>query len=206
MFWREFPSKAAAKIAIQKIINEQPFKQPFESSLISDLILERHYFCSLRGLRPSRFRKIPSYGAYSFEGDFTGWLERDIGWHPVSWTKCLMPPLTEWDRIVRAMRDRCLDAKTFYRDAHFICEGCGIEESAEVHHKQPSFLAIATSIRADVSDVEIADCLSGWDWFVKGDFSLPEGHKITGLFDQRHNLANLEALCKDCHNKTKKRS
>ncbi len=69
IFWRDFKTQSAAVKAIQEIINAEEFKTPFESELISDLIFERHYFCSRHGLRPTRFRKIPAYNAYSFEGD-----------------------------------------------------------------------------------------------------------------------------------------
>jgi hypothetical protein len=207
MFWRDFPTKKAARIAIQQIVNSQPFKQPFECPLISDLIQERHYFCSLHNLRPSRFRKIPSYAAYSFEGDFSGnSTEPNIGWHPVSWTKCLIPPQTGWDRIVRAMRDRCEPIKLSHRAAHPVCEDCGFENSCEVHHKSHSFLAIAEEIRSKVLESEISDCLSGWNWFLKDNFALPEEHRITKLFDVLHRSVTLQALCRACHNRTKRKS
>lgn len=207
MFWRNFATKAAATAAIQQIINTQAFKVPFESELISDLVYERHYFCSIRGLRPARFRKIPGYKAYSFEGDFSGCqLERTIGWHPVSWTKCLNPPQTDWDRIVRAMRDRCEPIKSKYRNAHPICEACGVLSSTEVHHSSPTFLALTELIRSQIEDLEITDCLANWDWFEKDDFALPEGHRITELFDFYHDLSTLQALCKGCHDKTKKKA
>lgn len=206
MFWRAFKTKAEATKAIQAIINERPFFEPFESELISDLIAEKHYFCSINGFRPTRFRKIPSYGAYSFEGDFSH-LEvlPPIGWHPVSWTGCLKPPKSNWDRIVRAMRDRIKPTKLTYRDFHPICEDCGLRASEEAHHKDPSFQEIAEAVRVTVSDREILDCLGNWNWFEKSDFSLPEGHPITLEFDRIHRGARLEALCRPCHNKTKKK-
>ena len=206
MFWREFPTKKAAEDRIRGIVNAQPFKIPFESSLISDLVLERHYFCSLRGLRPLRFRKLPGYGAYTFEGDFSGLSTPErIGWHPVSWTKCLAEPLTDWDRIIRAMRDRIEPVKTRYRELHPICEACNLRLTVEAHHLDPAFLSISDSVRGRVSDSEVSDCLAGWNWFLRDNFILPEGHHITIVFDQLHAIATLQALCRECHNKTKRR-
>jgi hypothetical protein len=141
MFWREFPTKKAVEEAIRGIVTPQSFRIPFESSLISDLVLERHYYCSLRGLRPSRFRKLPGYGTYTFEGDFSGLsTPQPFDWHPVSWTKCLAEPPTEWSQIVRAMRDRIEPVKTRYRELHLICETCNLRPTAEVHHSNPTFL------------------------------------------------------------------
>jgi len=206
MFWREFPTKKAAEDTIRGIVNAQPFEVPFESSLISDLVLERHYFCSLRGLRPSRFRKLPGYNAYTFEGDFFGLpTPEPIDWHPVSWAKCLAAPLTEWDRIIRAMRDRIEPVKSRYRQVHPICEACNLRPTAEAHHSRPAFLSISDSVRSRVSDSEVSDCLAGWKWFLHDNFALPKGHRITILFDELHATATLQALCRECHNKTKRR-
>ncbi len=205
MFWKDYPTQTAAREAIRKIVDAQPFKAPFESDLISDLIVERHYFCSMRKLRPSRFRKIPGYNGYKFQGDFSNLgLTGDVGWHTVSWDKCLKPPMTDWDRIVRAMRDRSEPIKTAHRDQHPFCEACGAVPSDEVHHQSPSFVTLTDSIRSLVNDSEISECLSGWDWFAADNFILPEDHMITRLFDQFHKQALLLALCKGCHNITKK--
>jgi hypothetical protein len=173
------------------------------------LILERHYFCSLRHLRPARFRKLPGYGAYTFEGDFSGLLTPEpIAWHPVSWTKCLAEPLTEWDRIVRAMRDRIEPVKSRYRELHPSCEACNLRPTVEAHHLAPSFLSLSDSIRRCVSDSEVSECLADWNWFVRDTFALPKGHKITitALFDQCHATVTLQGLCRECHNKTKRRT
>ena len=205
MFWRDFPTQTAAREAIRQIVDSHPFKQPFESDLISDLIFERHYFCSLRNLRPSRFRKIPGYNGYEFQGDFSNLgLANGIGWHTVSWDKCLKPPITNWDRIVRAMRDRSEPSKAIYRHQNPFCEMCRAQPSQEVHHHKPSFADLADSIRTLVSESEISECLSDWDWFAEDNFTLPENHKITQLFDHSHQQASLQALCKACHNTTKK--
>ncbi len=205
-FWKHFQTQKAAILEIREIIDVHPFNMPFESELISDLIFERHYFCSKHKLRPSRFRKIKSYSCYSFEGDFSNnTLDPPIEWHAVSWTKCLKKEQTDWDRMIRAMRDRCEPVKTAYKLAHPTCEACKAAPAVEVHHAAPSFIDLTKSIRVDVEDLDIESCLSDWNWFHKKDFALPEGHKITKLFDAAHEDCRLESLCKKCHNKTKKK-
>jgi hypothetical protein len=206
MFWRDFPTATAATKAFQALLNAQPFKVPFTSELLSDLIAERHYFCAPRAIRPTRFRKLPGYSAYTLEGDFTASTPgRGVGWHPVSWTKCVKPMLTDWDRIVRAMRDRIEPKKTTYRFHHPICEACCIRPSDEVHHLDPSFLGISQLVREGLTNDDISSCLGNWNWFEKDDFSLPEGHKITQKFDFIHDFGTLQALCRPCHNLTKRK-
>jgi hypothetical protein len=149
MFWRHFATKKAAEHAIRSVIDSQPFDKPFESALISDLIVERHRFCSRHGLRPSRFRKLRGYGSYFFQGDFSSVSgPRRITWHPVSWIKCLARPQTDWDRIVRGMRDRCESAKIAYRESHPICEKCLTAPSLQAHHARPTFHALTENIRS----------------------------------------------------------
>lgn len=207
MFWRNFTTKTAAENAVREIINPQPFKIPFEAPLISDLILERHYFCSLHGLRPGRFRKLPGYGCYSFEGDFGNQpTPIPIEWHRVSWKKCLDKPLTAWELVVRAMRDRIEPIKSDHRQRYPICEACRECATEEAHHSEPTFTFITTSIRSSVSDADISDCLKDWNWFVRDHFMLPEGHEITKLFDKIHATAKLQSLCRGCHNKTKRKN
>lgn len=204
-FWREYATQKALHAKIKSIVDSQPDKEPFESDLISDLIMEKHYFCSKRGIRPSRFRKIPKGSKYSFEGDFSSCdnIHPPISWHGVSWDKCTKPPQSDWKRIVRAMRDRIKTDKQKYRDEHPFCEDCHIGESKEVHHLKPSFNEIAEEVRRHLDSNDIADCLGDWNWFHKKDFALPENHKITIIFDEIHGKAQLQALCIDCHNKTK---
>ena len=100
MLWREFPTQAALRTAIRERVNPKPFDTPFADSLISDLIAERHYFCSLRGLRPASFKKTRENDPYRFWGLF------DHGWHPVSWDSCVSGPPGKRAIIVRALRDR----------------------------------------------------------------------------------------------------
>jgi hypothetical protein len=206
VFWRDFKTATAARTAIRGIVDAEEMLEPFYSDLISDLILERHYFCSEKGFRPSRFRKLPGYNAYNFQGDFTHCaITPKITWHTVSWDKCLKPWPLKWDWIVRAMRDRCLPEKTAYRVANAYCENCFQNPAADVHHENPSFISLTNTIRSQISEQEIDECLGEWNWFHDKNFQLPEEHKVTVLFDAAHGSAHLKSLCKACHNSTKRK-
>src|SRR4051812_20548615 len=99
MFWRQFATKKAAEEAIRGVIDAQPFDTPFESALLSDLILERHYFCSRRGFQPSRYRKLGGYNEYAVEASFSAAAApRQTGWQSGSWTESLSPLESDWDR------------------------------------------------------------------------------------------------------------
>jgi len=52
MFWKDFKTQESARKAIRQIVDPRPFKEPFESELISDLIVERHYFVRLENCDP----------------------------------------------------------------------------------------------------------------------------------------------------------
>ena len=72
------------------------------------------------------------------------------------------------------------------------------------HHKDPPFREIVKAVREQVTDDEVEDCLGDWDWRKKGNFQLPEGHRITVLFDELHDKAILQAVCKPHHDLTRK--
>jgi hypothetical protein len=104
------------------------------------------------------------------------------------------------------MRDRIEPEKLSYRNEHQTCEICRAAGSVEVHHESPSFIEITQYVLESITADQIADCLGDWDWFVKEDFALPEGHDITRAFDAIHSSATLQALCRVCHNGTKKKT
>lgn len=81
-----------------------------------------------------------------------------------------------------------------------------MNSAEDVHHENPSFVCLANEIRGKVTDHEIENCLGEWDWFAKENFQLPDDHRITSLFDNKHSMATLKSLCKPCHNLTKKKT
>jgi hypothetical protein len=199
MFWRNYSTKKALQETIQGRVNSQPFEVPFEDSLISDLISERHYFCSLAGLRPTSFKKTKENAPYRLYGHF------DHGWHPVSWTKSLSRPRSETELIVRALRDRISPIKMAFRREHPICAHCATAQSEEVHHADPTFEAITDEVLAGLPEDAVNAALSTWDWFKAENFTLPDDLELVRKFDALHKVARLEALCTPCHNETKKR-
>lgn len=199
-FWREFPRQADVEAAIRAVVNPRHFHQSFESPLISDLVQERHYFCRLHGLRPSAFKKTPENTPYRFYGLFAS-----HGWHPVSWRKCLTPPPSREAIIVAAFRKRIEEEKMAFRRANPLCAHCGKAPSEETHHAEPTFKEITERVFAATSGPEIDSAIAAWNWFVKEDFVVPEGHVIAQRFDAMHATARLEALCRECHKATNSR-
>ena len=57
MFGRAFRTFEELKEEVQSVVNARNFDEVFRSDLISDLIAERHCFCSKNGLRPEGFKK-----------------------------------------------------------------------------------------------------------------------------------------------------
>lgn len=197
-YWRDYPRREDLESSVRAIVNPQPFNRPFQSPVLSDLIAERHYFCRLRGLRPSAFKK--TYDDYPDR--FYGLFESP-GWHPVSWKKCLKPPPSGEEIITAALRNRIEVEKIAFRRAHPICGRCKQAPSEETHHAEPTFKAIVGRVFAAVAPSDIDSALADWNWFEKEEFTLPDGHSILRHFDEIHANARLEALCKPCHDATK---
>ncbi|MSU49154.1 MAG: hypothetical protein EXS37_08745 [Opitutus sp.] len=191
--WRDFPTQDSLRAAVREVVNPQPFDTPFASALISDLNAERHYFCSLRNLRPGKFKKTREDQPYRFQGLF------DHGWHLVSWTKCVSPPPTKQDLIIRALRDRTESIKIAFRREHPVCARCGTARSEETHHADPTFQQIVDEVFRSVASADIDSALIAWNWFQKTEFAVPEDHIIIRIFDGLHASARLEALCQPCH-------
>lgn len=198
--WRNFPTQAALRATVRARVDEQPFDMPFADDLIADLIAERHYFCSVRGLRPVRFKKTRENQPYRFYGLFTH------GWHPVSWAKCVPAPPSKPDLIVRALRDRIEPIKLAFRRTHPWCAHCRRAPAVETHHAEPTFQAIVERVFSGTTEEDIATALAAWDWFNTEQFVISENHPIVRTFDRFHSVACLEALCRTCHNATKLRS
>ncbi|MCL4181710.1 MAG: hypothetical protein KJ072_28735 [Verrucomicrobia bacterium] len=197
-FWRTYQNQKDLVDAIRSIVNPQPFDTEFSAPLISDFILERHYFCRHRSLRPTAFKKTREDSPYRFYGEF-----QSFGWHPVSWRKCVQLPPSARDILCRALRDRTLVSKSNYRRRHPICEACGQSPAVEVHHAEPTFNALVESVLAVTTLAEQESALATWDWFRTEAFSIPDTHVLAVRFDQLHARARLQALCRCCHNLTK---
>lgn len=201
-FWREFPTKQSVFNAVREIVNPVPMQTAFTSSLISDLIAERHFFHSAMGNRPIAFRKDIGIGDYEFKGFFNS----SGGWQKVSWRKAIEGEPDVWKRLVKAARKRIVPAILDYKSAHLVCERCNAKASAEIHHARPAFIEIMRTVAGSITEADIDSALEGWNYETRDDFTLPEHARFTRLFDSSHENAKLEALCIDCHNATKKKS
>ena len=187
-------TKTRLKEVIREEIAAVDFGQEFESSLISDLILQKHYHCAAQRLRPSLFRKLPRHGAaYDFQGYFPA-----HGWHGVSWTQCI-DSRDEMAWLDRALRDAAHPIISSYRSTHPICERCGNTPSSEVDHVSPEFNVVVTQIIQTLSPPQIEEIFSRFNWLDKEPFSLPLGHAALQLLDDAHQTAILQAVCRPCH-------
>lgn len=181
------------------MVDPAPYYSAFGSELISDLLAERHYHCHQHGIRLTQFKKTREDKPYRFYAEFPG-----IGWHPVSWTKCVKQPPTRETIIRDALRQSTEAEKVAYRRAHPLCERCRQAPSVETHHAHPSFAAIVAEVFAATMEADRESALVKWNFFERKPFALSADHVIQREFDARHRRARLEALCKACHNATKR--
>ncbi len=196
---RRYTSKVAVRKAVRQVLNAYLFYQEFESQLLSDLIAGYHHRCPQLGLRPIRFRKVPlpEYASkYEFQGYFPQVRdEAPIGWHDVSWTKCLDPPTYD-DEVRQFLRRRIQpQMKAALRDR---CEECGSADRLEVHHVKPTFEEMYQQARRSFTEVEV----DGWayhDWLANDRFAMPEGHPVLVAFEEAHRQGQLKTLCRTCH-------
>ena len=143
-YWRAFVHQKDLETAVRAVVNPAPYDATFGSELISDLLAERHYYCQRNGIRLTRFKKTHEDRPYRFYADFPS-----VGWHPVSWTKCVKQPPTRETIIRDALRQSTEAQKSAYRRAHPVCENCGRAPSIETHHVQPTFAEIVEGRHAD---------------------------------------------------------
>jgi len=179
---------------IQDEIANFDFNEEFESQLISDLIAEKHYYCSGKQLRPARFRKTDrGNDSYDFWGFF-----QNHGWHVVSWRQCINPRnQTDW--LVRALRDAAQPIVSRYKSCHPVCERCQVVVSDDVDHVSPEFNDIATEIIGTLSPEQTVQIFERFDWWDKEPFSLPPNHVALEQLERAHRTARLQAVCKTCH-------
>ncbi len=187
-------NKTQTKEKVRSIVNAIGFEQEFEAEFISDLILEKHYFCSREKLRPSKFKKMRrNSGKYDFYGFF---LEKK--WCKVSWSKCISPP-TEISLLTEALRREIQPLLFKYKDKHPICEKCCSTESSDVDHVKPEFKEICQKalnlMRKDDWDI----AFDTFDWWNEECFKLPEHNPAVLYVMEAHKSAILQAVCKECH-------
>lgn len=192
--WRDFTTKKALTEAVRNVVNAVAFNDEFESQLLSDLIAERHWYCSCHQTRPTKFKKMPGWnGGY----DFLGWFDQ-IGWHKVSWTKCITPDSVDavLKRVLRtAIRPMIAD----YKSSHPVCERCQQRETEEVDHVSPTFDEMYRRAIDGLSGEEKDQIMASLNWNDESEFQLPEDHRVVERILTSHENCQLQAVCVDCH-------
>lgn len=186
-------TKTALAKAVRDEVSRFAFGEEFESSLITGLIADRHYYCSKKGIRPVRFRKQFSPGVIcDFEGFFPG-----HGWHMVSWAQSITPR-DEYAWLKRALRDAVQPIIAGYKSIHPSCEVCG-GQTEEVDHVDPEFDIMATQAISLLDEEQFKEAFARFDWWSKEPFSLPESNPAVRSIIAAHETAKLRAVCKSCH-------
>lgn len=181
-----------SKIRIE--LGSYRFDEEFECELVSDLIADKHYYCSVTGIRPLRFRKRFKPGIpYDFEGYFDG-----HGWHRVSWTQCL-DPRDRLDWLKRALRDAAHPIVLEYKQRQPHCELCGTAPPEDVDHVDPEFDVIANRAIAALPEESIHELFEAFDFWTEERFSIPETNQAMVILRAAHSSAILRAVCKSCH-------
>lgn len=190
-------TKTQLRAKIRERLKAYALDEVFEDALISDLISQKHYFCSVHALRPTHFRKRfrPGSGqnGYDFEGLFV-----NAQWRKVSWTQCLDPKTRE-DIIEYALRN-AVQSIVSARKARFPnCEKCDNKPSTEVDHVDPEFSEIARLAMDTMTQKDLDEAISNFDWWKEEPFTLPIHSPALIYTLNAHKTAQLQAVCKECH-------
>ena len=194
-----YTTKVSVRRAVRRVMEAHPLDREFESQLLSDLIARYHHRCPLLGLRPIRFRKVtlPQYPTgYELQGYFPQVVDGEVvGWHDVSWTKCLNPPTYD-DEVRQFLRRRIQpEIRATLGDQ---CEECGSTSDLEVDHEEPAFDEMYQRARLFFTQGEV-DNWAYHDWLRNDRFELPQGHPVLVAFEAEHRRARLRTLCRSCH-------
>lgn len=201
-----YQTKKSVKDAVRALVDRMPFGHEFESPLLSDLIGKYHHQCPKLGIRPTMFRR-DRHEEHPSGQDFKAYFPQAVngavvGWHGVSWTKCLDPPSYE-DEVrgfLRRVAKPEMDAAR--KDA---CEECHRTGSGplQVDHANPTFEEMYQKVRGQLTAREIENW-AYYDWISHERFSLPEDHPVSLEFRRLHAKARLRTLCKACHNRLRR--
>lgn len=166
----------------------------FEYEMLSDLIREKHYYCSVHALRPVAFRTLPRIGGgYTFQGRFEG-----HGWKTVSWDQCITPK-REVDFLTAALRLALRPITRPVVAERPVCEVCHASPPEVCHHEAPRFAAIFETAAASLSDADWEDIWREFDWWNSDPFAIPETSPLYLRALELHRGAVLMAVCEPCH-------
>jgi hypothetical protein len=193
---RLYTTKKAIQEDVRACLKTKRLFDPFCSELLSDLVQSYHYYCKREGLRPAKFRKKPrARGGYTLQGWFEG-----VGWHGVSYLKCLTPPTfeTEMTKALRTVVEPVVWAKK-----KPCCEKCGSTYQLEQDHVEPKFKTILTRCLA-VAGEEERSAWETFDWLKEETFTLPPSCPAVKLALELHETAVIQTLCAPCHRNVKR--
>ncbi|HEY9228774.1 MAG TPA: hypothetical protein VIP11_19130, partial [Gemmatimonadaceae bacterium] len=182
-------NKKATAAAVRVVVESVPFEQEFESELISNLISEKHYYCSRHGIRPMRFRKM---GHAIWPYDLQGWFAERQKWHSVTWLRCVYPRRDQ-DWIARALRDAIAPELAAYKKARPICERCHAAASEEMHHVDPTFKKIVATALKRLDEHAWQAIVDHFDWWSDKPFTLPSNSPALAALQEVHAHAQLLA-------------
>ncbi len=187
-------NKTKLRARIQSVVNWDGVCREFESELLSNLIREKHYYCSVHALRPVSFRTLPrAGGGYTFQGRFEG-----HGWKTVSWDQCITPK-REVDFLTDALRLAMRPITKLVVAERPACEVCHAVPSQVCHHETPRFAEIFVSASAAMSDSDWEDIWREFDWWNPDPFAIPEASPLYQRALELHHGAVLMAVCEPCH-------
>ena len=199
-FFRGLNKTNTAKEA-RSIVNSYENGEDFESDFISDLIQEKHYYCSLHNIRPTHFKK-ESRGAKE-KYDFYGFFTEKNKWHKVSWLICTQKvDRKKW--AIKALRNLIQPEMYLYKSDHEMCESCNNEPATEVDHVFPEFDKMASESLELMSETDWIDAFKSFDFWEEGEFKLPNTSQAVAKFKELHSTAQLQAVCTKCHSENSK--
>lgn len=207
----KYNTKKEATEHFNKLFASKDFNEEFIDEDLKELILENHYYISKnKRFIPIKFRKVPnefhqmiSYKAYQLDVFFE---EDNLGWHKISWKKCITPktPIQEVKSALRRAIDQVIYA--FRKTTPNKCIDCNtngdMNNYLEVHHTIP-FEELFKELRNKVSneDMEYVANLHKVHWAKKETFKLPKESIVVQTFLELHRKSKLIFLCQKCHNK-----
>lgn len=192
IFFRDM-TKAQVVDEVRKIIDPISLRKEFASEFISELIVQKHYFCAPNQLKPIKFRKQPGRNQYELEGYFPSG-----GWHKVSWRDCIFPQSREKE-AVEALRRAVEPLMQNYKTEHPICERCNNRPTEQIDHVQPEFREIVKHAFSLMTANDWEKAFERFDWWDDAPFNLPESCPCLIETLSAHKTAKLQAVCKKCH-------
>ncbi len=188
-------TKAGTRAQVREILSQYALSEEFESVFIQGLIAQKHYFLSLAGEVPIKFRKTFALttSGYDFEGLFPS-----RGWHRVSWSKCLKQDVAARDFLTEALRLAIRNEIVEYKRNHPECEMCGAE-SEEVDHVSPEFKDLVELAIGSCNESDLKRLTENFDFWANDPFVFPAHSVEFQWFADAHAKATLMAVCRPCH-------